>query len=114
MICKDLFKYSNVVFVRKVKGGEEQIKNYAESNGIKIKITVGLFVSGLETEQIFKIELLERIDGHCKKTDKKIQIYQKLLNEGKSQTEIAKILGITREAVHAFIKYHNIKNISKN
>lgn len=113
MICKGLFDNNTIVYVRGDYSTRQQIEQYAKNNGLKIKVTMGVWVNTPETETVLKVELLGEdgtpLSAAKGNTKRKIELYKKLLSEGKRQSEIAKILGVTREAVNSFISYHHIK-----
>lgn len=113
MRCKNLFSEGNVIFLRDYSTARIELEKYAKNNGLKIKITVGIWVNTPETEKVLRVELLdcdsEKMSEKKKQTYEKIKLYRKMLNEGMTQAEIAKTLGVSREAVNNFIIYHHIK-----
>lgn len=126
MRCKNLFANSDVVFVpaeEKLQRQESHITTYANYHGIKIDIRLGLWVdvatatakrvlrlefAGLTDKPKYKSRYQLSNEAELKREKRKEQ-FKKLLKEGKTQTEIARKLNVTRQAVSAFIKYNNIK-----
>ena len=125
MKCKDIFANSDVVFVpaeENLQRQESHITTYANYHGIKIDMRLGLWVdvatataervlrlefAGITDKPRYKSRYQLTIEAELKREKKKEQ-FKKLLKEGKNQSEIARELNITRQAVSAFIKYNNI------
>lgn len=123
MICKDLFKYSNVVFVEasdNLQRQESEIKAYGNRHSIKININLGVWVNPTTTQavRVLRLELIgssneERYPSRRKlkhetleKREKRKEEILKLLKEGKNQTEIAKIMKCSKQAINQFIRYY--------
>ena len=126
MKCKDIFADSDVVFVpveENLQRQESHITSYANYNGIKIDIRLGLWidVATVTAERVLRLEFKGitdkpryksryQLSTESKlKTERKKETITQLLKEGKSQVEIARKLKVTRQAISAFIKYNNIK-----
>lgn len=126
MICKDLFKNSDVIFVpveKNLQRQESQITTYANYHGFKIEMTLGIWVNAATAtaERVLRLELIGNIDApryksryqlkedSIEKRKNKIELIKKLLKEGKTETEIARTLKCTKQAVNQFIRYHFIK-----
>lgn len=127
MKCKDLFKNSNVEFVpveENLQRQESQITTYANYHGLKIEMTLGIWVNAATAtaERVLRLELVGVVDtpryksryqldeNTVKKREEKINLIKKLLKEGKKETEIAKLLRCSRQAINQFIRYYCIKD----
>lgn len=125
MICKDLFRISDVVYVpaeSNLQRQESQIATYANYHGFKIDITLGLWVnaSTATAERVLRLELKGMSDKPryksrykpnpetIKKREDMIKKIRKHLKEGKTQAEIARMFNYTRQRLNAFVRYHNI------
>lgn len=126
MICKDLFRISNVVYVpaeSNLQRQESQITTYANYHGFKIDISLGLWVNAATAtaERVLRLELVGMSDKPryksrnykprletIKKREDMIEKIKKLLKEGKTQSEIARIYKCSRQRINAFVRYHNI------
>lgn len=126
MRCKDLFKNDNVIFVpaeENLQRQESQIATYANYHGFKIDISLGLWVNAATAtaERVLRLELVgmsnkpryksrdykPRLET-IKKREDLIEKIKKLLKEGKTQSEIARIYNCSRQKINAFVRYHNI------
>lgn len=126
MKCKDLFKNSNVEFVPvedNLQRQESQITTYANYHGIKIEMTLGIWVNAATAtaERVLRLEFVGMCDNPryksryqldentVKKREEKINLIKKLLKEGKKEAENASILKCSRQAINQFIRYYLIK-----
>lgn len=119
MICKDLFKNSNVVFVPaedNLQQQESRINLYANYNRIDIKITLGVWVDP-KTAQALRVLRLENL-GETKKPLFPSRAKMKALKpknaliierykQGVSRFEIAKEFNLSKQRISQIIKQGN-------
>lgn len=127
MKCKDLFKNSNVEFVpveENLQRQESQITTYANYHGLKIEMSLGIWVNAAtaKAERVLRLEFVGVVDtpryksryqldeNTIKKREEKINLIKKLLKDGKKETEIAKVFKCSRQAINQFIRYYLIKD----
>lgn len=125
MKCKGLFRDSNVVFVPvedNLQRQESQIATYANYHGIKVEIALGLWVYPATQECVRVLKLTyvgesdkPRYESRYKvkpetliKREEKLERIKQYLKEGLTLQQMARKERCTKQAVSAFIRYHNV------